>query len=209
MDGNLSELENRVKDDPEVFAELYELNYARIFNYVLYNTAEIEVSLDITSETFFKALRALPRFDRQKGSFTSWLYSIASREITSYFRRLNRSKKYNASQSKFMKYRKEIWENTSLEEIEETRKELERSDDFNMLAPLIRKLPMKYREVLFLRYYEDKSIEEIANILGRPVGSVKAQCHRGLNLLRKWMQPLAETERVEEYREERAPDDRD
>ncbi len=197
MDDNRSELDDRVKEDPEAFAKLYELNYERIFNYVLYNTAEIEASIDITSEVFFKALKALPKFDCQRGSFTRWLFSIASHEVSSYFRIQKRLMKHNVSQSSYMNYREEIWENTSLEEIEETRKELERSDDFITLAPLIRKLPVRYREVLFLRYFEDKSIEEIAGILARPVGTVKAQCHRGLSLLRKMMQPLAEMERIE------------
>ena len=56
------ELEKHVAHDKEAFALLYEENYLRVFNYILSSVAEVETALDLTSETFFKALRALPRY---------------------------------------------------------------------------------------------------------------------------------------------------
>jgi len=47
------------------FACLYEANYKRIFNYFLYGTSDIEIALDLTSDTFFKALQAWPRFEEK------------------------------------------------------------------------------------------------------------------------------------------------
>lgn len=201
MDDNCCEIEKRLQNDPEAFGELYELNYKSIFNYILYSTGNVEATLDLTSETFLRALRGLPLFDYRKGSFTAWLYGIASRVIASYYRKLNITMKHTLSKREYLSVREEIWEHLSLEDIEDTKKELERSDDFLMLSSLFKKLPAKYREVLFLRFFEDKSLEDIADTLRRPVGTVKAQCHRGLNLLRKWMQPFIEMERMEEKKE--------
>jgi RNA polymerase sigma-70 factor, ECF subfamily len=192
MNEGAAEFELRVKDDCEAFARLFELNYDRIFNYILYSTGDLEEALDLTSETFFKALRALDRFNPARGSFTAWLYAIASREIAMHFRRLAGAKKRIAAKTS------DIRDKVPVEEIEDARKDLESLEDFMLLAPLLRKLSPQYREVLFLKFFEDKSLEEIADLLGRPLGTVKAQCSRGLKLLKKWMQPLRGPGHMEE-----------
>ncbi len=192
MDEGHRELEKKVRDDPDAFARLFELNYDRIFNYILYSTGDIETSLDLTSETFFKALRALHRFDPGRGSFTAWLYAIASREIGMHFRRLAGIRRHTARDSA------EIRESIPFEAIEDAGKDLERCENFIVLVPLLRKLPPKYREVLFLKFFEDRPLKEIADILGRPLGTDKAQCSRGLKLLKKRMQPLPDPDHMEE-----------
>ena len=197
MDDSCCEIEKRLRKDPEAFGELYETNYKRIFNYILYSTGNIEAALDLTSETFFRALKGLASFDHRKGSFTAWLYGIASRVVASYYRKLDITMKHALIRREYISTREEIWEHLSLEEIEDKKIELARLDDFLMLSSLFKKLPAKYREVLFLKFFEDRSLEDIAYILRRPVGTVKAQCHRGLKLLRKWMQPFEEMERME------------
>ena len=202
MDKGLTELEKRVKDDPEVFSRLYRLNYRRIFNYALYSTGDIEISLDLTSETFFKAIRAVDRFDHRKGTFTAWLYAIASREVQMHYRRLGNIVKHVAVRRSFAGKAEEIRRSIPTEEMEDARRELERCEDLAMLAPMFRRLSPRYREVLYLRFFEDRSLDEIAGILGRPVGTVKAQCHRGLRILRKMMQPFEGLEHMEEQKVE-------
>ena len=206
MDADLAGLEKRVKEDPEAFAQLFELNYDRIFNYILYSTGDVDASLDLTSETFYKALRALDRFDRHRGSFTSWLYAIASREVAMHYRRLGRIRKHAAARPSFTREAGEVRRSISAEEIEGAQNELERCENFMVIAPLLRKLAPKYREVLFHKFFEDRPLEEIAAILGRPVGTVKAQCHRGLGILRKRAQPLYPPEHMEEQEAETPAD---
>jgi RNA polymerase sigma-70 factor, ECF subfamily len=58
------------------------------------------------------------------------------------------------------------------------------------VAEALRILPMKQRAAVMLRYYEDRSIADVARILGRPEGTVKSDIHRALNRLR----PLLEEE---------------
>jgi DNA-directed RNA polymerase specialized sigma24 family protein len=48
VDYKCCELEKRLKKDPEAFVELYELNYKRIYNYILYSTGNVEDALDLT-----------------------------------------------------------------------------------------------------------------------------------------------------------------
>jgi len=89
------ELEKRVETTPEYFGRLYELNHDRIFNYILYTTRDIELAFDLTSEMYFKVLRALPKYEYRGVSFASWLYSVASREISTFYRRQKRSRTIN------------------------------------------------------------------------------------------------------------------
>lgn len=75
-----------------------------------------------------------------------------------------------------------------------------------IIVPIFKKIPAKYRVVLFLKFFEDRTYKEIAEILGRPIGTVKAQCHRGLNYLRKSMQPFQTSEHLKEKKRNKKPD---
>jgi RNA polymerase sigma-70 factor (ECF subfamily) len=61
LDGE-RELVGQAQKDPDVFAKLYDQYYPKIFGYVLWRTPNLEAAQDITSETFFKALRKLWQF---------------------------------------------------------------------------------------------------------------------------------------------------
>ena len=61
---------------------------------------------------------------------------------------------------------------------------LQRSEDQNMWARLLAGLPVRYRLAVALRHVEDMSYAEVAEALGRPLGSVKSDVHRGIALLR-------------------------
>src|SRR5262245_19396033 len=81
------ELVRRAQHDPAVFGELYDCHYPKIFEYALKRTANLQAAQDITSETFFKALRKLWQFRWRNVPFSSWLYRIANNEANQYFRK--------------------------------------------------------------------------------------------------------------------------
>lgn len=196
--------EDRKENALVTMIDIYEQNYRRIYNYILYNTGDIEIALDLTSETFLKALKALPRFEyRGRKSYIAWLYRIASREIAMHYRRLAKDKQYIPTYSQATEEIKEV---VSPEDVEAAQRELERCEDFAILVELFKELPARYREVLFLKYLEDRPLEEIAEILGRPVGTVKAQYHRGLKYLRAKMQPLQTHEHLNEKEPSQEPE---
>lgn len=187
MEQDYTELEKHVKHDREAFACLYKLNYDRIFNYVLYSTGDVETSLDLTSETFFKALRALPRFEHRGGSFTAWLYKIASREIGTHYRRKKIAKVFPVPSHSLLEEAEGVKNGVIDSEVHSTQLELERCEDFLVLSPYLKRLPARDREVLFLRFFESMSFEDIATLLGRSAGTVRSQNQRALIALRKMM----------------------
>ena len=178
------ELVKKAQKDPEVFAKFYDQYYSQIFGYVLKRVTNLEVAQDITSETFFKALKKLRQF-RWKGiPFSAWLYRIANNEIVNYFRK---NKHYSVSLEKLAE--EKGFEPTALHNPEtefiEAQEKLKQHQDFLRIQEKISKLPIKYQEVIALRFFEEKKIKEIAETLGKREGTVKSLLHRGLEKLRE------------------------
>ncbi len=175
------ELVKEAKNNPEVFGKLYDQYYSKIFGYTLKRVANLEIAQDITSETFFKALKKLWQFRWRNISFSAWLYRIANNEIANYFRK-NKQKPVSLE-----RISEPITLTNPSTEILEAEQELKRHQDFLMLQEKISKLPIKYQEVIVLRFFEKKQIKEIAEILGKKEGTIKSLLSRGLEKLRKLM----------------------
>jgi len=176
------ELVERARRAPEAFGKLYDQYYSQIFGYVLKRVANIEIAQDITSEVFFKALKNLGQFKWRNISFSFWLYRIASNQITDYFRK-------NKHAVVSLEEVSELVTNSDPPtELLEAEEELKRHEDFLLLHESIAGLPIKYQEVITLRFFENKQIKEIAQILGKREGTVKALIHRGLEKLRELME---------------------
>ena len=172
------ELVKKAKKDTKVFGELYDQHYSKIFGYTLKRVADLEIAQDITSETFFKALKKLWQFRWRNISFSAWLYRIASNEIVNYFR----TNKYKPVSLE--KISEPIAVTNPSAEIIEAEEELKKHQDFLILQKEISKLSIKYQEVITLRFFEKKKIKEIAEILGKSEGTIKSLLSRGLEKLR-------------------------
>ncbi len=177
----------RAKQDPQAFGVLFDRYYPAIFGYVLRRVGKWNDAQDITSEVFRKTLKSLWRY-RWKGiGFSSWLYRIATNEIGMYFRRAGRaplSLNQLIDESGFEPASSE----SLLGEKLETERQLERHRDFLIARSQVANLPLKYQHVIALRFFEQKSIREIAEILGKKEGTVKSLLSRGLRRLRNLMQ---------------------
>ncbi len=176
------ELVKRAQKEPEAFSELYELNYSKIFGYVLKRVANLEVAQDITSEIFFKSFKNIKKFKWKNISFSSWLYRIASNEIANYFRK----NKYRPVS--FEKISEPISLSNPIEDIIEAEEKLKEHKDFLEIQKKLSKIPDIYQEVIVLKFLEKKKIKEICEILGKKEGTVKSLIHRGLERLKELME---------------------
>ena len=178
------ELVRQAQKAPDAFAKLYDQYYLKIFGYVLRRTANLEAAQDITSETFFKALKKLWQFRWHNISFSAWLYKIATNEINQYFRHA----KYRKSAS-LEELQERGFEPISLHDPEseliEAQEKLKQHQDFLEIQEKIVRLPPKYQEVVTLRFFEQKQIKEIAEILGKREGTIKSLLHRAVGKLRE------------------------
>ncbi len=174
-------LVEKAKHDPEAFGRIYEQYYPRIFNYILKRVADVQLALDITSTTFFKALDQIQHFQWRNIPFSSWLYRVASNEICNHFRK----EKHSVVS---LNYFGQIADDDDyLAEVSEAEEKLRRHGEYLLLHKRLSELPARYQEVIILRFFEKKKIREIAEILGKKEGTIKSLLHRGLEKLREMM----------------------
>lgn len=177
------QLINDIKNNPDLFGSVYDEHYNTIFNYCYKRTKDFNASKDITSETFLKALLNIKKFKWKGVSLLSWLYRIATNEINLHYR----SKKYRPSllneidSSCTIMSRKE----DLLKEKETAEQELEKHEEFIKVQKAVGKLPIKYQEVITLKYFEKLKIKEISCILNKPEGTIKSLLSRGIHLLKQ------------------------
>jgi RNA polymerase sigma-70 factor (ECF subfamily) len=175
-----SELVARAKTCPRDFGELYDLHYCQILNYLYRQTLDVHVAEELTSNTFFKALRGLQAY-RDQGSFRAWLYRIATNELRMYWRR---EKKFRILRrhSPLELVCSTQCDGSAIEDDEET------LVGFAQLKSALDRLPERYRTAIDLRYFEKMPYAEVAEVLGKPTGTVRSLVHRGLGRLRRLMQ---------------------
>ena len=182
------------KRDQTYFGQLFDVYYPAILNYTVKRTGDVAVAQDITAETFYKAMVNLGKFKWQGVSISSWLYKIATNEIRMYYRR---TKYQPASLDVLFANGFEVAdEHEFTQEIIDAQDAVERSLAFKQAQQMLKALPIKYQEVITLRFAEKKKISEIALILGKKDGTVKSLLSRGLDKLRTAIEQ-AETQRFQ------------
>jgi len=181
----------RAKRDPDAFGAIFEEYYEPIFGYVLKRTGHVHSAQDIVSETFFKALDRLWQFKWKDISISSWLYRIATNEVNQYYRK--RKKTSISIEDLIEKSGIELAdEHDLIDEIAKQEEELERAKSWKQARKYISELPEKYQEVLSLRFFEEKKIKEIAEILNKKEGTIKSLLSRGIAQLRSKMSDQAQ-----------------
>ena len=159
------------KKDPSRFAELYELNFARVYAYVARRVGDRDAAQDLTSDVFHKALANLRKYEWRGAPFAAWLMRIAANIVADHGKR---------------SAREACGENDSPEPA--TQPDLAAIEDQGRLFRLVDRLPRDQRRVIFERFVEQKSILEIAGLLGKTEGAVKQLQFRALQNLRAQME---------------------
>lgn len=182
------QLINRIKKDPDAFGILFDLYYTVIFGYIFRRLVNYELARDIASETFLKAFLNIRSFQWKGIPVLFWLYRISNNEMQQYYRK----KKYTPeSLNSFVEAHG--WDmpdpQTTREEKMQLEKDLQQHEDFLLVQQKIKQLPLLYQEVLALRYFEQKTIKEIAMIQDKKEGTVKSLLSRGIEKLKKLLSP--------------------
>jgi RNA polymerase sigma-70 factor, ECF subfamily len=154
--------------DPARFADLYELNFERVYAYAvrrLENRAEAE---DLTSEVFHQALANLKRFEWRGIPFCAWLFRIAANLISDRWQRSGR----------------EVVDDSQIESAQVSPVEIEEVERRATLFRLVNTLPDEQRRVVLLRFVEQKSIKDVAREVRKTEGAVKQLQFRALSNLR-------------------------
>ena len=174
----------QAKTDPVAFGTLFDNYYPAIMRYVLRRVADPSTAQDIVAETFLKAFQNIQYF-RWKGlSISAWFYKIATNELRMYFRKHQFPPVSLDSLIETTGF-EPISDQDLVEEQIAVQSQLERQVQYQQAHELLIKLPLKYQEVLTLRFVEKKKLAEIALILDKREGTVKSLLSRGLKQLRQ------------------------
>lgn len=164
------------KGDTEAFGKLYDIHVRTIYNFIYYKTFHKETAEDLTSETFFKALRSIETVDPER-SFTSWLYKIAQNSVLDHYRSKRQTEDID-----------DFWDITSDEN-----SPLEAADiaeNVHRLKQHLNKLSAIERDIIIMRVWQDMPYKTIAEVVGKSEASCKMIYSRSLAKLRVFM-PLA------------------
>ena len=165
--------------DPEVFGVLMERYRGPLFRYIRrIGQFSKEDTEDILQEVFIKIYRKLNEYEDVL-KFSSWAYRIAHNHVVDHFRKISVRPRTDALEEF-------EWEKIVLASVRMDKQIMDK-DCVKKIKECMQKLPLKYREVMILRFVEEMEYEEIMDILKKPKGSVATLIARGKEMLKKNM----------------------
>ncbi len=141
---------------------------------------------DLTQEAFMKAFNSLASFN-EEFAFSTWLMKIATNNCIDFLRK-RKLKTYSINEP--IQYKDEKVEFELPDKEPGPERKLLQEERRKLIEEAIEQLPPRYRHVIILRHKEEKSYEEIAELLDLPLGTVKAQIFRARELLNKILKEL-------------------
>jgi RNA polymerase sigma-70 factor (ECF subfamily) len=150
--------------DPTRFGELYEENFPRVYAFIARRVRNRQEAQDLTSHVFARALANLGKFEWQGKPFAAWLYRMASNAIADHYHKQSRELH---------------WQQPEI-----TEDEIEIAEQRTMLSRCVDHLPAEQRRVVILRFFEERSIRDVAAQLGKSEGAIKQLQWRALQKLR-------------------------
>lgn len=164
---------------------LYEKHNLSIFNFIIRYTGNKEIAQDILQETFTRVWYAAHSFDKAKGNFKSWLFTIG----------------LNITRNEMNKKRY-AYNYVGIEDIDENNNELdkqenkqpeaitENADRKKIIEQALGELKPYLREVIILKHYNQLKFREIAEITKTPEGTLKARFHKAIAELKEKLESV-------------------
>lgn len=170
-----NQLVEEAKQDSSKFGLLYDKYVDQIYRYVMRRVNDAEVAEDLVSQTFFDALSHLKSYQFKGYPFSAWLYKIAHNNVLKWYRVNNRVQKVDLE---------DIAEIRSDEDIVEG---LNVQSEAEVVKAALLKLDPEDRELVRLKYFEEVSNIEIAEIMGISANNVGVKLYRALKELKQLM----------------------
>ena len=161
------------------FEELVRRYQRPISAYVYRMVGNYESALDLTQEIFIKVYNSLNRY-RAEFKFSTWIYKIAHNAAVDHLRRTATREQPLVAGPDGDSYDLPL-ESSRLSPEQES----ERKERRGEIEAVVRALPANYRELIILRHSQDLSYEEIVEVTGLPLGTVKNRLFRAREMMRQ------------------------
>ncbi|CAN5312068.1 hypothetical protein BH09ACT12_BH09ACT12_18940 [soil metagenome] len=162
--------------DTDAFGLLYDHYHVSVYRFLFYRTRSAPLAEDLTSETFFRALRNMKNFRWQGKDFGAWLMTIARNLATDHFK---------AGRTRLELTTEDMGDHDAATEGPEAAVLAGLTNE--LLLEALTELPDEQRDCLVMRFLQGMSIAETAEVLGRSDGAVKQLQLRGVRNLAKLM----------------------
>lgn len=160
------------------FEELVRRYQRPIIGYVFRMMGDYEAALDVTQEAFIKVYNSLHKYSAEY-KFSTWLYRIAHNAAIDHLRRNSVVPQSIETENADGTYELQIESRGSSPE-----QDHERSEWRNEIDIVVKCLPPAYRDLILLRHSRDLSYDEIAEVTGLPLGTVKNRLFRAREMMR-------------------------
>jgi RNA polymerase sigma factor (sigma-70 family) len=186
VDGNLSDkalvdlkiIDRALKGEEKAFADLLDRYRDSVYYVLLKMVNNPSDAEDLTIEAFGKAFLRLSQYTPTH-AFSTWLFRIATNNCIDFMRKKSQSPlAYNQDNEEENNYARNVASETP-----DPEKTLIDQETALQINDVMKYLKPRYRRIIELRYFNDKSYEEISDELGLPIGTVKARLFRAKTLL--------------------------
>jgi RNA polymerase sigma-70 factor (ECF subfamily) len=157
---------------PAAFRPLYDRYFEAIFRFIYRRTADQDLSADICSQVFLKALQKLKSYKFKGVPFSAWLYRIASNEVAQHYRNVQKNRVVGIQQVQLGEL---------IEEIEINNNDALR----HAMIQAIDQLKPDALQLIEMRFFEQRPFKEIADILDLTESNAKVKTYRILERLKK------------------------
>ena len=158
--------------DKEAFSQLYENHFDKIYRYMALKVGNKTEAEDMTQQVFLNALRSLSSFKWRGPPFSAWLFRIAHNLVVDHLRKERKGATVSLNEVP-------VSGDNNLQLVVESRLEMQQ------LISATKRLTEAQREVISLRFAGELSVAEVAKVMGRSEGAVKALQHSAIVALRK------------------------
>lgn len=168
--------------DEDAIRQVYRLHSDGIYRFALYQSGDQHVAEDVAGEVFVRMMESIGTYTYRGWPISAWLYRIARNLVVDHQRRGNRlTVLEDADDSRAM----------SADPVDLAESEL----SWGELRGLLAHLTDEQRQVIVLRFMDNLENDEVAEIIGKSRGSVKALQHRALRSLRRLLERRARSAR--------------
>ena len=173
MQNEESLVERAKQHDQGAFTQLYESHFDKIYRYLVLRIGDRTEAEDMAQQVFLKALQSISSFKWKGVSFSAWLFRIAHNLAIDFLRR--KTKRATVP----------LDESLAIANSNNPQQLTEQKSDIEQLISATRQLTKAQREVIALRFASELPVAEVAKVMGKSQGAVKALQHSAIVALRR------------------------
>ena len=160
--------------DHVALTQIYEENFDKIYRYIVLKIGDRAEAEDMTQQVFLNALKSISSYKYKGMPFSAWLFRIAHNQVVDYYRKKKRSATVPLDETIAAAY-------------DNPGREAERKMEIEQMTRATKQLTQAQQEVISLRFAGELSIAEVAKVMKKSEGAIKALQHSAIASLRKIM----------------------